>query len=190
MERENIMRIKVALLMIKSREEAEAVMNELATAANEKRSLIALRDGEVLEINSRFEKDLAGCEAVLSRTTDTLRAWAEATPEAFAKDCKSLKLVCGTLGFRSGMPRLALLSRAFNWAKVLDLFRATGWGRAFIRTKQEPDKEAVLIMCRKVKSADRVATILKKRGLKIEQDESFFIEPDLTAVESRQVVKS
>ena len=87
------MRIKVQLPMIKSREEAEIVMNELATAANEQRSLIALRDGEVLGINEKFEAELAECAEVLKDRTDALRAWAEATPEAFPRDCKSLKLV-------------------------------------------------------------------------------------------------
>src|ERR1039458_9106657 len=100
------MRIKVQLPMIKSREEAEIVMNELATAANVQRSLIALRDGEVLGINEKYEAKLAKCAVVLKDRTDALRAWAEATPEAFPRDCKSLKLVCGTLGFRSGMPKL------------------------------------------------------------------------------------
>jgi phage host-nuclease inhibitor protein Gam len=184
------MRIKVNLPMIKSREEAESVMTELATAANDQRSITVERDALVLEINDRFENQLAKCAEVLKEKTDALRAWAEANPDVFPKDCKSLKLTSGTLGFRTGMPKLALLSRAFNWDKVLALFRASGWGRAFIRTKDEVDKDSVLAMCRKVKKKERIAACLKRRGLKQVQDETFFIEPDLTAVESRQVQKT
>jgi len=183
------MRIKVALPMIKSREEAEATMTELALAANEQRTLSAERDGMILGINDKFEAELAECAEVLKERTDALRAWAEATPDIFPKDCKSLRLTSGTMGFRSGTPKVALFSRAFNWDKCLALFRASGWGRAFIRTKEEVDKEGILAMCRKVKNEERVANLLKRRGLKITQEESFYIEPDLTAVESRQVVK-
>jgi phage host-nuclease inhibitor protein Gam len=183
------MRIKVSLPMIKSREEAEGVMTELATAANEQRLITAERDALVLTINDRFEADLGECAEILTEKTDALRAWAEANPDVFPKDCKSLKLTSGTLGFRTGMPKLALLSRAFNWDKVLALFRASGWGRAFIRTKEEVDKDGILAMCRKVKATDRIEKCLKRRGLKLAQEESFFIEPDLTAVESRQVQK-
>lgn len=183
------MRIKVALPMIGSREEAEATMTELALAANEQRSITAERDALVLTINDRFEAGLAACAEVLTQRADSLRAWAEANPDVFPKDCKSLKLTSGTLGFQTGMPKLALLSRAFNWDKVLSLFRASGWGRAFIRTKEEVDKDSILSMCRKVKREERIAACLKRRGLKLVQDESFFIEPDLTAVESRQVVR-
>ena len=181
------MRIKVALPMIKSREEAESTMTELAVAANTQRSVTADRDAQVLVINDKFEDDLAECAVTLKAKTDALRAWAEANPDVFPKDCKSLKLTSGTLGFRTGMPKLALLSRAFNWDKVLALFRASGWGRAFIRQKEEVDKEGILAMCRKVKATDRIEKCLKRRGLKLAQEESFFIEPDLTAVESRQV---
>src|ERR1035438_5668905 len=104
------MRIRVALPMIQSREEAETTMTELATAANEQRSITAERDALVLTINERFEAGLAECAETLKAKTDALRAWAEANPDVFPKDCKSLKLTSGTLGFRTGMPKLALLS--------------------------------------------------------------------------------
>ena len=183
------MRIKVNLPMIKSREEAEATMNDLATAANQQRSFVALRDEEVLAINSKFEADLAECAELLKEKTDSLRAWAECNPQEFTKGRKSIEMVSGTLGFRTGTPKLAVLSRAFNWDKVIELLRAATAWQGFVRTKEEVDKEGILGAAAAAPDRTGFADELKRVGLQVKQDESFFVEPSLTAVESRQVQK-
>jgi phage host-nuclease inhibitor protein Gam len=184
------MRIKVKLPMIKSREEAESVMNELATAANAQRNFLVLRDDEVLAINSKYEVDLAECGEVLKDRTDALRAWAESNPDAFTKGRKSIEMLSGSLGFRTGTPKLAVLSRAFNWDKVLDLVKsAAGW-KGFVRSKDELDKEGVLAAAAAAPDKTAYANELKRVGLQVKQDETFFVEPKLTGVESRQVQKA
>lgn len=190
MKRESNMRIKVQLPMIKSREEAETVMNELASAANNQRSFLALRDEEILSVNSKFEADLAECAQILKDRTDALRAWAECNPDAFPKGRKSLELLSGTLGFRTGMPKLAVLSRAFNWERVLDLVKsAVAWKR-FVRTKEELDKEGIIAAAAAAADKAQFADELKRVGLQVKQDDTFFIEPKLAAVESRQSLKT
>jgi len=183
------MRIKVTLPVIKNREEAEAVMTELATAANEQRSLIALRDDQVLAINSKFEGDLAECAEMLNAKTDALRAWAECNPQEFPTGIKSIKLLSGTLGFRTGTPKLAPLSRAFTWDKVLELLRTAALWQPFVRKIEEVDKQGILALAAAEQDKDKIAEALKRVGLQVKQDESFFVEPNLTAIESRQVQK-
>ena len=175
-------RIKVPLPEIKTRDEAEAVMTELAVWVNHQRKLTARRDAKVLAINQEFEAGLTECAENLAAKTDLLRAWAETNPEQFPKGLKSIKLANGTLGFRTGTPKLALLSRAWNWDKVLD--KVQSLIPAFIRTKKEVDKEAIL-------GHERTEVLINSLtgcGLKIVQDESFFIEPALTETEARQSV--
>jgi phage host-nuclease inhibitor protein Gam len=183
------MRIKVNLPMIKSREEAEAVMNELATAANQQRSFLALRDEEVLALNSKYEVDLAECSEMLKLKTDALRAWAECNPQEFTKGRKSIDMLSGTLGFRTGTPKLAPLSRAFTWDKCIELLRAAAMWKMFVRTKEEVDKEGILGAAAAAQDKAGFSDDLKRVGLQVKQEESFFVEPNLTAVESRQVVK-
>jgi len=109
-----------------------------------------------------------------------LRAWAEASPDQFPKGIKSLALAAGTLGFRTGTPKLALLSRAWNWEKVLT--QAQRLIPAFIRSKPELDKEAILSQ----RDEEILQYAIKACGMKVVQDESFYIEPNLTDTDARQ----
>ena len=137
-------RIKIKLPSITTRDEAEAVMNELALAENNRRKFIARRDAEVLAINAKYETNLAACAEAVKEKSEILRAWAEATPTAFPKGRKSLDLVSGVIGFRTGTPKLALLSRAWNWDKVLAALKASPLFKPMIRIKEEVDKDAII----------------------------------------------
>jgi len=171
-------RIKVVLPSISSREEAEAVMNDLAMTANNQRRVTALRDAAVLAINQKFEAQLAACDQTLAAKTDALRVWAETNPGEFPKGRKSIAFLSGTLGFRTGTPALALLSRAWNWKKVTAAVERLLPN--FIRNAPEVDKEAIL------SQRDELKEFLPACGIKVAQGESFFVEPKLTEVESRQ----
>jgi phage host-nuclease inhibitor protein Gam len=173
-------RIKIKLPTITTRDEAEAVMNDLAWHTINQRKLTNQRDAEVLAINKKYEASLAACDEAIKEKSEALRAWAEATPDVFPKGRKSLDLVSGTLGFRTGTPKLALLSRAWNWDKVLAALRVGAV--KYIRRKEEVDKDAIL-------GANLPATAWQPFGVKIVQEESFFVEPKLTDQEARQTVK-
>ncbi len=89
-------------------------------------------------------------------------------------------MLSGTLGFRTGTPALKLLSRAWNWQKVLEACQFIL--PAFIRNKPEIDKEQIIAQ------RDELREFLPKVGLKVDQGESFFVEPKLTEVETRQAI--
>jgi phage host-nuclease inhibitor protein Gam len=177
-------RIKVQLPTLLTRDDAESTMRELAIALNAQRAHIVERDSKVLAINKTYESALATLDESIKVKTDSLRAWAESNPDVFPKGRKSLDLVCGVLGFRTGTPKLSLLSRAFNWERVLALVKQL-WP-AFIRIKEEVDKEGILSMHSQAEDKSAADAELKRLGLKVVQDESFFIEPDLTDLDARQ----
>ena len=166
-------RIKIPLPLISSRTEAEAVMNDLSLAANNRRKLAARMDAAILKIQDEAAPGIALCDDSIKAKSDALRAWAEANPAEFGKK-KSIEFLAGTLGFRTGTPKLALLSRAWNWDKVLDVLKGSAMYQKFVRTKQEVDKERVL--------AEAGAGCFDPGycGTKVVQDESFYVEPKLT----------
>lgn len=186
MNKHNSTRIAVKLPALLTRDDAESAMNDLALSVNNQRKLTASRDGKCLLINQAYESQLGELDQAIKASTDAIRAWAEANPDAFPKDRKSLSLLSGTIGFRTGNPKLTLLSRAFNWDTVL-AHVLQSIGIDYIRTKREVDKEALL--SRHSQATDKAAADaeLKRVGLKVTQDESFYIEPKLTEIESRQV---
>jgi len=170
--------------MLTSRSEAEACLNELAVLMNNQRKVVADRDAAVLAINERVAPELTRLSTDISEHTETLQAWAQANPSEFPKDRKSLKLTSGTLLFRTGQPKLELLSRAFSWQKVLSLVSSKM--PAFVRRKEEVDKEGLLGLVSQVSDKDAAAATLREIGLQVTQDESFEVKPDLTEQESKQ----
>lgn len=179
-------RIKVKLPTLTTREEAEAALNELALTENNRRKLIAQRDAAVLRIEENIAPDIAACETAIKDKTDALRAWAEANVDTFPKGLKSIVLVSGRIGFRTGTPKLKLLS-GWNWDKVLEAIEALGF--QFIRNKPEVDKEAIITFASS--QTDRAAVdlkVLRPIGVKLIQDESFYVEPKLTDTDARQTV--
>jgi phage host-nuclease inhibitor protein Gam len=166
-------RIKVALPTITTRDEAEAVMNELALAANNRRKLNTQLDAAILKLKENIAPALAECDDAIKTKTDILLAWAQANPEQFGKK-KSIEMLAGTLGFRTGTPKLVLLSRAFTWEKVLENVQRLI--PAFVRGKPEIDKEAILAQ----RDEETLQHALKACGMKVVQDEGFFVEPKLT----------
>ena len=67
----------------------------------------------------------------------------------------------------------------WNFDRVLENLRRTETGRAFIRVKEEVDKEGLL-------AADLPAESLRPLGLQVIQEESFYITPRLTDTPLRQ----
>lgn len=156
---------------IQSRDEAEARMRELAEHANERISLIADMDAEILDCKKQYEAHIAEQDALIKQAADDLEAWALANPDLFEKP-KSIAFLSGTLGFRTGTPKLALLNRKWNWETVTSAVERLLPN--FIRNKPEVDKDAIL------GQRDELAEFLPQCGLKVTQDEGFFIEPKLT----------
>ena len=93
-------------------------------------------------------------------------------------------MLSGILGFRTGTPKLTLLSRVFNWVRVLALVEEHQPG--FIRLKKEVDKEGLLTLHSQATDRAVADAELKRMGLKVTQEESFYIEPNLTELEPRQ----
>jgi hypothetical protein len=93
-------------------------------------------------------------------------------------------MVHGLVGFRTGTPKLKLLS-GWTWEKVLE-FISVNQLMDLIRTKKEVDKELILANRDCIKPET-----LKQIGIKVVQDEAFFVEPkrdDLALVKRIAVV--
>ena len=83
---------------------------------------------------------------------------------------KSMETAHGVLGFRTGTPKLKT-RKGFTWAAVLELLKE--FNPAYVRTSEEVAKDKLL--------ADRenedMPELMQKVGIKVEQDETFFVEP-------------
>jgi len=177
-------RIKIKLPQISTREEAETTVGKIAMAIINKTNITSRMDKEIAAVRERYEGNLTAIDADVEASTEALRIWAEGNPDQFPKGRKSLDFVQGTIGFRTGTPALALLNRKWTWEKVVTALQERL--PAFLRDKPEVDKASLL--------NQRDEPIIKENlplvGLKVTQDEGFFVEPKLTKVETRQVAQA
>ncbi len=162
-----------SLRTIRNFAQAEAAVADLTAAMKYRRELEARCDAELLKVRSRYEATFARIDAAVQPRLAALRDWAEASPAAFEAR-KSIEFAAGTVGFRTNPPKLKTL-RGFTWEMVVRSLRAGGLGR-FIRVREEVDREALIAARREFSAA-----ALKKVGLALARDESFYVEPALTA---------
>jgi phage host-nuclease inhibitor protein Gam len=166
-----------------TRDEVEALVHEIAAIKNNERYVTSIMDKEIAAIRTRHEPALSQIADELKQKTAAVQEWAEANPAEFAKR-KSIDFTSGTIGFRTGTPKLALLNRRWNWATALQAVQ--NWLPNFIRSVPEIDKEALLAQ----RDEQIIRETLPKVGLKVVQDESFYVEPNLTPLETRETAPS
>ena len=156
-------------------EECQEAMRCLKLAAIEQERLEGARDVKVTRITEEYAGDIALQVTARSNVEPALQNYYMAHLEELEKDGKkSVQLTHGVMGRRLGTAALKLLNKSWTWESVLARLREV-FGARFVRLAEpEVDKPAV-------KKADLSADQLKAVGLKVEQAESFFAEPDRTA---------
>lgn len=153
-----------------SKEAAEEAFATYAKADAERMKITAEIELRCAQIREKHQERLSQLQATQDEAFDTLQAFAtENQPELFSKK-KSLEMVHGTIGFRTGTPKLKTL-KGFTWASALQLVKEFLPGH--IRTAEEIAKDKLL--------ADRddeaVAANLARCGISVVQEETFFVEP-------------
>ena len=167
-------RITKFLKFLTTRTEAEATVATVAALTNKQRILTAQMDKQLLQIKADYEGEIGAIEKEINEGYEQLQQWALEHPDEFPKGKKSIAFLAGTIGFRTGTPKLVLL-RGWNWKKALDAVQTHLPN--FIRQAPDIDKEAIL------SQRDELSPALSLVGMKVDQGESFFVEPNLTDAE-------
>lgn len=171
-------RIKVSTPTLSTRAQAEEALGEIRELTIEKAQHMLK-----IELAKKAAEDLhaarlAEIEKLLLSKTEQLKTWSEANPGEFGGK-KSLDMTHGKIGFRLGNPQLKTLSK-WTWDRVLEALRSAGL-TPFIRTKEEVNKQALLD-----RAQDPTETFpLAGFGLRIAQDEPFFVDPKIEEQETR-----
>jgi phage host-nuclease inhibitor protein Gam len=162
-------RVKQTVDGIETREEMELLVEKITRATITRDGLMAEMDEGLTDIRARFEPQITAYGQEIGAAMKQAQQWALAHPEEFG-DRKSIEMVHGLVGFRTGTPKLKLLS-GWTWEKVLE-FISVNQLMDLIRTKKEVDRELILANRDCIKPET-----LKQIGIKVVQDEAFFVEP-------------
>lgn len=164
---------------IKSRAEMEILAREI-TALTLSRNRQLLEWEEALAVlRARYESLLVDIELALEAKTAQAREWAEANPEEF-KGMRSVELAHGIVGWRTGQPALKPLG-GWTWDRVLAKLKDFPHLLGYVRAKEEVNKQALL--------GNREALgreTLRAIGVRVVQEESFYVEPRLGEPDNRQ----
>lgn len=153
-----------------TREAADEALATYAKADAQAAKIAADIELQCVKIREKYADKLAELEGQKSTAFDTLQAYAsENKGELFTKK-KSLDMVHGTIGFRTGTPKLKTL-KGFTWASALTLVKE--FMSDFIRTSEEIAKDKLLAD----REAEGMAEKMEKCGIYVAQDETFFVEP-------------
>lgn len=162
-------RIKLTKLVVATRADAEKTLGEIAADTAALNFLKAEMDQRLTEVRQEYEGRCDAFATRIEQKSGLLQQWAESSPEEFAGR-KSIDFIHGRLGFRTGTPKLKTLA-GWTWDKVKGVL-----AQAFVRTKTEVDKEGILAAHARAELGD---ADLRSIGLRVVQEESFFVEPKL-----------
>ena len=176
---------KPVILLPKTREELEALVAATIGIQTDRERLVAERDKAVIDAGQPYAAEIAARETEMKANLQRIELWAENNRETFG-ELKSIKLGCGRIGWSLGNWKATLLSKV-TWQVVLsglvayrdhcidhesdEMLEAA---RRLIRTKEEPNKEAMI----EHREDAYTAQILESVGVEIIQEETFYLKPD------------
>jgi phage host-nuclease inhibitor protein Gam len=163
-----------------SRDRAESLVAEIADLTVKRNTLSLVLDAEITALRDKYGPDIAALQKGIDDRAALVESWAAANADDFPRGRKSVDFPCGTVGYRTGTPKLKTLARK-TWDAILDTLTSLGL-TAWVRVKTEVDKSAILAAHAAGEATD---DDLRRIGLQVAQDESFFIEPKIEAVENR-----
>jgi phage host-nuclease inhibitor protein Gam len=153
-----------------SPEAMEQAFGEYAAADARLEKIKATIDVQVTAIRERYADEMNRLSAVKEANFEVLQAYAtEHKDELFVKK-KSVESIHGTMGFRTGTPKLKTL-KGFTWGAVTQLLKE--FLPAYVRVSVEPAKDLLLIN----RDTEEVREVMPRVGITVVQDETFFVEP-------------
>lgn len=176
-------RIKIVRPILKTRAEAEAMAREITELICAHRAATAEMDAKITSVREDYEETLAESKKAIDEKTTVLQAWADGNPEEFAGR-KSIDMTHAVVGYRTGQPQAKTMP-GWTWDRVLEKIKALPAFNVFLRVKEEVDKQGLIAARDSLPGQD-----LRSIGVRIVQDESFFVEPKLTEPAGKVVAEA
>lgn len=176
-------RIKLKAPVVKSRAEMETLVGEIAELTLTRNKQQTELDEAITALRTKYEESLGEVNKALDEKTEVARAWAEGNPSEF-RGLKSLEMVHGVVGWRTGNPTLKTLT-GWTWDRVLEKMKALSWGTNYVRVKEEVNKQALVGDREMIQPA-----AMREIGVRVVQEEVFFVEPRIEALDNRQTAEA
>ncbi len=150
-------------------QEAQEAFKEMAEAQAELSVVVAKMEQRIQKIRAANEQKIKQLTALSDEKFKVVELWALENKEAEFSSKKSQDWGLGKIGFRTGTPKVAYLKgmsrKALGNVEEANL-------TTFLRTKKELDKDMIL----NSREDAELMEALKKCGIYVKQDETFFVD--------------
>lgn len=157
---------------IRSFSDADQTLLEIADCETQLQKAEAKMNEHIQKIRDEFEQNTHVVRTIKAGLENELEKFCILNKVEFEKQ-RSKELVHGTIGFRNTPPKVALLNRKYKWDTVIELLAKVRFGKEFIRTKEEVNKEQILASYASKEIDDQK---LASVGIKVDQSEEFFVK--------------
>jgi phage host-nuclease inhibitor protein Gam len=156
-----------ATATIDTRAQFDACVDDICRLQLDREAIVTQRDKELARILEHHNPTIERISEDISAKLLLCEKYATSHRDTLFGKLKSAASALAIFGFRTGNPTLKLLNRKWKWNDVVAALKSTG-RYEFVRTKEEPDKDGL----KKLPESD-----LASVGLRIDQEETFYIEP-------------
>lgn len=137
-------RKKKTLIQGVTREQAEQALTEYAKALAQQKKIAADIELETAKIREKYAADVEALTGQIDTNFAILEAYATANPDLFVKK-KSLDMLSGVIGFRTGMPKF-VTDKGFTQAAVITLIKENLPSRVadFVNVTEVLNKQGII----------------------------------------------
>ncbi len=183
-------RIKLTGPTIRNATELVEAIGDIRQLTIERMTLFAEFEAATKAIDDAHRPAIDDIGEQLQARTEQVKAWAIENPEAFG-DKRSIETIHGTFGWRMGQWQCDKLA-GWIWqagkktkagAKIVLEAIKTHWGGSrYVRVKEEVDCDALIAARGELTARD-----LSDIGVRIFQEEGFYVDPKIEDTDNRQV---
>lgn len=164
-------RIKTKVITGVSLDEAQEASQQYAAAFNRLKKIEVKMNDEINRVKDKYSEAIADIKEEMEEPYEMLKVFTSENKTNWGKK-KSIELLHCIIGLRTGTPKV-IKDKKFTWPATLELLKKNSLFKAFIRTTEEINKEAILAE----KNEAVLAQLKEECYISIDQDESFFVTP-------------
>lgn len=174
---------KIIPTIVTSREAMEAIVADIVALKLDYVQRTALMEKEIAEVQKRHQEGILSVAQQLQIKEAGVYTYCQEHRKELFPEKKSIDLLLATIGFRTNPPSVEKITRKDTWEDIARRLETTSWGKDYVTEPAPEISKVKLIADRDKLNAEKLRVI----GVRIDQDEEFFIKPKSeVAEESKQ----
>jgi len=155
---------------INSFDDADEALLQLGRIEARLQDYEAQMNNEIQKMREKYDEKTVDLRSSKEQLERMLEKFVVGNKKEFNED-RSRESLHGTIGLRLGKSKVELVNKKFTWKKVLDLLQDVKWGKEFIRSTPEINKDGIIkAFNAKEINENKLAGV----GIRVDQSDNFF----------------